>query len=145
MSDIELADRIAWGRARAATVFAWVFIATQSGSFSDDPPLDRPQALHLSAWIVWAAALLIFLSFGGGLFRGARVRALVNDETTLDHRRRAMATGFWSAITTALILYVVSFFVPITTRETARLVITCSIVIALLRFSTLEKKALKFG
>jgi hypothetical protein len=56
----DLAERIAWCRAHAATVMAMVFIAAQAGSFHDDLPLDRPQALHLSAWIVWAAALLRF-------------------------------------------------------------------------------------
>ena len=57
----QLADRIAWGRARAATVMAIVFVAAQAGSFPDDLPLNRPQTIHLAAWIVWAAALLLFL------------------------------------------------------------------------------------
>lgn len=145
MSDTELADRIAWGRARVATIFGIVFVTAQAGSFRDDLPLNRPQALHLSAWIVWAAALLIFLSLGGGLWRGAKIRALLNDESTLDHRRRAMALGFWGAIATALGVYVLSFFEPLTAQAGARLVITFAISLALLRFGTLEKKALKGG
>jgi hypothetical protein len=139
-----LADRIVWGRARAATVMAVVFVAAQAGSFPD-APLNRPQTIHLTAWIVWAAALLFFLAFAGGLLRGPRMRALLNDETTLDHRKRAMALGFWGAIGTAALVYAVSFYEPISAREGARLIITVSIALALLRFGTLERRALKDG
>jgi protein-S-isoprenylcysteine O-methyltransferase Ste14 len=141
----DLADRIAWGRARAATVMAVVFVAAQAGSFPDSVSLNRPQTIHLAAWIVWAAALLFFLAFAGGLFRGARMRALLNDETTLDHRKRAMALGFWGAIGTAALVYAISFYEPISAREGARLIITFAIALALLRFGTLERRALKDG
>jgi hypothetical protein len=141
----DLVDRIAWGRARAATVMAMVFVAAQGASFRDELPLNRPQTLHLAAWIVWAAALLMFLAWGGGLLRGKRVRALLNDETTLDHRRRALALGFWGAMGTAAFVYGLSFYEPLTAREAVRLVVTFGIALALLRFGTLERKALKDG
>jgi hypothetical protein len=141
----DIAERAAWGRARAATALAIVFVAAQAGSFHDELPLNRPQALHLAAWIFWAAALLFFLVWGGGLFRSARLRAVLNDETTLDHRRRAMVLGFWGALGTAFLLYVASFYEPISVREGARLVITVTIALALLRFGTLERRALKDG
>ena len=139
----QLADRLAWGRARAATVMALVFVAAQAGSFPDDIPLNRPQTIHFAAWIIWAAALLIFLAVGGGLWRGPRMRALLNDETTIDHRKRAMALGFWGAIGTAVLVYGLSFYDPISSREGARLIITIGVALALLRFGTLERKALK--
>lgn len=139
----QLADRLAWKRARVAQVLAFVFIATQAGSFREELPMNRPQTIHLAAWLCWAAALLVFLVFAGGLLRGERMRALLNDETTRDHRLRAMAWGFWSAIAMALIVYVLSFFDTISVREGVRLVITVGIALALIRFGALEKKALK--
>lgn len=141
----DIAERAAWGRARAATVMAVVFVAAQAGSFRDELPLNRPQALQLSAWIVWAFALLFFLAWGGGLLRGRKMRAVLNDETTLDHRRRAMVCGFWGALGMAFLLYVASFYEPITLREGVRLIITVTIALALLRFGTLERRALKDG
>ena len=72
----DVAERAAWGRARAATVMAMVFVAAQAGSFHDDLTLNRPQALQLSAWIVWSVALLCFLVWGGGLFLGRKKRAV---------------------------------------------------------------------
>jgi protein-S-isoprenylcysteine O-methyltransferase Ste14 len=141
----DLAERIAWGRARVSTVMAIVFITAQAGSFHDDLPLNRPQALHLSAWIVWSFALLFFLGVSGGLFRGTRIRAMLNDESTQEHRRRAIVWGFWGAILTAFLVYGLSFYEPMTAREAVRLVITFGISFALLRFGTLERRALKGG
>jgi len=141
----QLADRIAWGRARAATVMAVVFMTAQAGSFPGDLPLNRPQSFHLAAWIVWAAALLMFLAVGGGLFRGRRMRALLNDETTIDHRKRAMALGFWGAIGAAVLVYGLSFYEPMSVREGTRLIVTIAIAMALLRFGTLERRALRDG
>jgi len=141
----QLADRVAWGRARAAQVLALVFVATQAGSFHDALPPNRPETLHLTAWLCWAGLLLLFLAFAGGLLRGERIRALLNDETTRDHRLRAMAWGFWSTIIAAIGVYVLSFFDTMTVREGVRLVITIGIALALIRFGALEKKALKDG
>jgi hypothetical protein len=139
----QAADRLAWKRARAAQVLAFIFVATQLGSFNDTAPMNRPQTLHLAAWICWAAVLLLFLAFAGGLFRGERMRTLLNDETTRDHRLRAMAWGFWSAILIALAVYALSFFEEVSVREGTRLVITFGIALALIRFGALEKRALK--
>jgi hypothetical protein len=139
----QLADRLAWKRARIAQVTALVFISTQMGSFHDDMPLGRPQTLSLVIWLCWSAVLLALLATGGALLRSKRMRALLNDETTRDHRLRAMAWGFWSAILVALAIYIVSFFLDVPGREGVRLVITFGIALALIRFGALEKKALK--
>jgi hypothetical protein len=144
-NDFQLADRIAWGRARGATVLAAIFIATQIGSFHNDASVRPPRNVELASLAGWGVALLVFFAVGSGLFRGAQVRALLNDESTLDHRRRAMVLGFWAALLGATGLYVLGFFTEVPGREGLRLVITLSIVVALLRFGTLEKKALKDG
>ena len=54
-----------------------------------------------------------------------------------------MALGFWGAMGTALFVYLISYFEPIAVREGVRLVITLAIMLALLQFSALERKALK--
>lgn len=142
----DLVERMAWGRARVATTSALVFVATQAGSLHQDLPLNRPQTVQLAAWIVWALALCGFLAWSGGLFRGRRVRAVLNDKSTKAHRVNAMAWGFWAAIGAAFLVYFASFYDDgMTARVAVRLVITCGIVVALLRFGTLERKALKLG
>ena len=135
---VETADRLARRRARASGVLAILFIATQGGSLSDgraDGHFDLP-------FLLWAAMLIVILFFGGGWFRGAAVRAALNDETTRAHRRAAMAAGFVIGLIGAFLLYVLSFYEEMTAREAVRLLITMSVAGALLRFATLERRAL---
>ncbi|MEI9927264.1 MAG: hypothetical protein WDN44_05565 [Sphingomonas sp.] len=74
------------------------------------------------------------------------MRAILNDESTRAHRVDAMAWGFWAAIGAAFLVYFASFYDSgLTARIALRLVITLGIVVALLRFGTLERKALKLG
>jgi MFS family permease len=142
----DLADRLTLRRARIATPMAIVFAISQAGSFpADNATLNRPQIFHLVAWGVWAVALFVFLIGGFGMFRGPDVRALLNDETTLDNRRRALALGFWGAIVTAIGMYALTFVDTVSARDATRIIITVAIVMALLRFSVLEKRALKDG
>lgn len=138
----DLAERLARGRARAATAMAVIFVTSQGASFSGNAPLNRPQTLHLAAWTVWAIALLVFLAWGGGLLRGRQVRGLLNDEGTIDHRRRAMTAGFWGAIGTAFLVYGLTFIEPVSGRDATRLIVTFAVAAALLRFGALERRAL---
>lgn len=139
----DLAERLARRRARVATVMAIYFMATQAISFPGDIVLNRPGIVHLVGWVGWAAALLVLLALGNGLFRGGAMRGILNDETTLDHRKRAMALGFWAAIATAFVVFGLSFVEPISAREASRLIVTLTISAALLRFGMLERRALR--
>ncbi|CAN5486402.1 hypothetical protein BH10PSE14_BH10PSE14_29640 [soil metagenome] len=139
----DLAERLARRRARVATVMAVYFMATQAISFPGDIVLNRPGIVHLIGWVGWAAALLVLLALGNGLFRGGAVRGILNDETTLDHRKRAMALGFWAAIATAFLVFALTFIEPIAAREASRLIVTLTISVALLRFGMLERRALR--
>jgi cation transport ATPase len=139
----DLAERLARRRARVATVMAVYFMVTQAISFPGDIVLNRPGIVHLIGWVGWAAALLVLLALGNGLLRGGAVRGILNDETTLDHRKRAMALGFWAAIATAFLVFALSFIEPISAREGSRLIVTLTIATALLRFGMLERRALR--
>jgi hypothetical protein len=139
----DLAERLTRRRARVATVMAVYFIATQAISFPGDIVLNRPGIVHLVGWVGWAAALLVLLALGGGLFSGGTMRGILNDETTLDHRKRAMALGFWAAIASAFLVFALTFIEPVSARAASRLIVTCTIAAALLRFGMLERRALR--
>ena len=139
----QLADRLVVKRARIAQTLGILFIALMVTTPHDDRLLDRPQALHLVAWFAWAIMLVLFLATGGGLLRSRQVRAVMNDESTRDHRLRALAAGFWTANGCALFLYILSFVGDtISVSEATRLIVTLSIGFALIHFGWLEKKAL---
>jgi hypothetical protein len=146
VSDIELADRLSRRRSRMLPVLAIVFLAGQALYFSGpDVPTRNVDQLRISAWLAWAVVLLVLLGTGGGLFRGKKVRALMEDESTAANRLRAYAVGFWSASGTAVGLYVVSMFERVSGREAIHIILTAAVAGALLMFGMLERRSLRDG
>lgn len=143
-SDIDMSERLAWRRAWAAVGLGALFVLTQLASLGD-PAIGSGPVMHLLAWFVWAALLLVFLAWGSGLFRRRAVSGLINDEGTVDNRRRALGFGFWCAVVAAFAAYWATFYEPIAARDACRLVVTFAIGPALIRFGLLELKALRGG
>ena len=125
--DIALAEKLTKRRARGSIVLGIFFLVTMATSLGVDFPANRPQTLKLAAWIVWAAALVFLLAVGGGLFRGKSVRALMNDESTIENRRRGMVAGFWATVLSAFALYAITFYEPISGREVIRLLLSAAV------------------
>jgi protein-S-isoprenylcysteine O-methyltransferase Ste14 len=142
-NDIALADQLTRRRARGATVLALMFMGSMAQSFSFGEAPNRAQTLHLAAWIVWAAMLVLLLALGGGYFRSRTVRGLMNDETTRVNRREAMAAGFWAAVFAGFGLYALNLFVPLTAGEAIRLSLTATVAAALLWFGKRERESLR--
>lgn len=144
-SDVELADRLSRRRARMFPLLGIYFIAGQAVFFRHAPEPERIANFKISAWLVWALVLMIALAFAGGHFRGAKVRALVEDEVTRANRLRGYAAGFWAGAGAAILLYVINMFEPVAGREAIHLILTALVGAALIRFGTLERRALKEG
>ena len=151
MTDVEVAERITRKRARIVTVLAIVFIATQALYFGKAAKFDSwadvraVDAVHISAWLVMALALMALLMTGGGWFHTRQVRAMVDDESTREHRQKALSVGFVAAMLNCVGLYIATMFEPISAREAVHLTMTIGIGAALLSFGTLERMALKDG
>lgn len=144
-TDYEIADRISRRRARMLPVLGIYFLAGQAVFFGHAPEPERIASFKISAWLIWALVLLLALAFAGGQFRGAKIRALVEDEVARANRLRGYAAGFWGGAIAALALYVLTMFEPVTGREAIHLIFTATVASALIRFGTLERRALKDG
>ncbi|MBX3563342.1 MAG: hypothetical protein KF730_02080 [Sphingomonas sp.] len=145
-TDQEIAERLTHRRARVLPAMALIFLSGQAIYFGNAAqPMRAVDATRISAWLVWALALLLLLATGGGLFRSRKVRALLNDELSREHRLRAIAFGFWAAMLTCVAAYILSAFEPVTAREAIHRVLTLGVGAALLRFGMLERRALKDG
>jgi protein-S-isoprenylcysteine O-methyltransferase Ste14 len=143
--DMALAEKLTRRRARGSIILGIFFLVTMASSLGVDFPANRPQTVKLAAWIVWAAALLFLLAVGGGLLRGPSVRALMNDESTIDNRRRAMVAGFWATVLSAFALYAITFYEPISGREVIRLLLSAAVGASIIRFGILEQRSLGHG
>lgn len=94
--------------------------------------------------VLWMMVILLFLLFaGGGLVRTTAMRAALYDESTIQHGRSALEFGFWGALLACGVTWIASRELPIGGPEVARAVVTYSVAMALVRFATLEMKALK--
>ncbi|MGO1305477.1 MAG: hypothetical protein ACTMKV_11915 [Sphingomonas parapaucimobilis] len=100
---------------------------------------DEPN--RLLAWFVLIGLTALNLTSVPFLFRQHRLSALMNDETTRDHRRSSLATGFWAMILATAATIAVSSFVPLSAVALGRVVVTAGLTAALIAFATLELRA----
>jgi hypothetical protein len=147
MTDSDTADRLMDKRARMMPALAMMFAAQQviyfTGSRLDEGKLRLVNYVSIGGWMVLSIVLLFGLVTGGSLFRGGRVRALMNDENTQANRAQAFQLGFLCTMGGAILLYIVSLFEPVDGREAIHILMTVGIATALLRFGLLKRRALR--
>ena len=143
--EMALAEKLTKRRARMSVILGIFFLMTMATSLGVDVPANRPETVKLAAWIVWAAALLFLLATGGGLLRGESVRSLMNDDSTVDNRQRAMVGGFWATVLAAFALYAISLYEAVSGREAIRLLLSAGVGMSVIRFGILELRSLKNG
>jgi predicted permease len=123
-------------------VLAVLFLSQQASYFSGRHDVAGPVGhVKIAAWLLLSIVLLLMLATGGGWFRSAEVRALLNDETTREHRRAGFVSGFWASCLAAIVIYAVDLFEPISGRDTVHIILTVAIAAAMLTFGRLERRA----
>lgn len=141
-STVEMADQISRRRAIgvAAAAIAFVIIQLIARPFF----VGGPEGVHHLPRLMWgvnAGALLLLLATGGGLLGNRRIRALVNDDVSRSHYKTAVGAGYWVAMATAMVLYILPIVERLSAREAVYMIVTPSIAVALLAFSYLELRA----
>ena len=142
--DVEKAERIGRSRARLFVFQGLLFLIWQTTFFSTampDGPVRAVDSVRIWTWLLWAIVLLALLATGGGLMRGKAVRALLDDELTRRNRVRAYVTGFWLAMGSAIAVYLISLFEPVSGREAIHLIVSIGIGSALFAFGIHEKRS----
>src|SRR5438046_2435004 len=99
-----LIERLQRRRTRVLFTQAILFLLWQTTFFSMHEPATGRLVDHVRTvgYIAWVVVLLAFIASGGALGQPREVRAILNDESTREHRRRALEMGFWAAIAAAL-------------------------------------------
>jgi len=141
---IDHAEKLSLRRAWIAIGLGVVFVVSQLASLGD-PPLGAATVAHLGAWIAWAIVLGVFVAWGAGVLGDHRLTRLLNDESTVEHRRKASEAGLRGALAAAFITYAATFYETIPARDACRLLVTATVAPTLLRFGWLELRALGRG
>lgn len=131
-------------RTRMARAQAVLFLIWQTNFVFLPVNLDAPRLVdqvRLGAYLFWAGVLMLFLATGGGYFKSREVRALLNDESTVEHRRRALSAGFWAAMAAAVVCYLAAMFEPYPPIYAIHAVLSAGLFAALMVFARLERRA----
>ncbi|HEV2532953.1 hypothetical protein [Phenylobacterium sp.] len=136
-------------RTRLMFVQGLFFLLWQVNYFATSPSElnvgNSANHVKVAAYLVWALVLLAFLATGGGWWAPRRVREILNDEVTRDHRRRGLEAGFWGAMAATVICYAINLFEPLSTRVVIHAVLSAGVTVALLVFGMLERRAQAYG
>jgi hypothetical protein len=143
MSVAEKADDLSWRRARMLPALAVIFLSQQATFFSQMTGGEHVAAANakISAWLVLSVLMLFGLSTKGFWLESKEVRNLVDDENTQANRNDAMRWGFLFGMASAIGVYVLAMFEPVSGREAVHIVLSFGIAAALLRWAVLEKRA----
>jgi protein-S-isoprenylcysteine O-methyltransferase Ste14 len=135
-NDIEKAERMSRGRAAIMALAALVLVINLVLQYGNPAYVSAdPRG---ASWIVVIGLWLFILWNGGGLRLKGNMRALLNDELSLQNRARALSTGFYAAVLGALVLFAVEWRVPVGAGDALKLVSGGALAAALLRYAWLE-------
>jgi uncharacterized membrane protein len=140
-SRAELAERLGRKRARLLPLLGMLFLIQQTAYFAHGDGARTVDHVRLGAWAVMGLVLLFVLMTGGFFFRGRAVRDLLNDEVTKANRAAAIQWGFVAAMLVGILLYVIQALTQVTAREALHLTVSTGLVVALVRFGALERRA----
>jgi protein-S-isoprenylcysteine O-methyltransferase Ste14 len=135
-NDIEKAERMSRGRAAIMALAALVLVINLVLQYGNPAYVSAdPRG---ASWLVVIGLWLFILWNGGGLRLKGNMRALLNDELSLQNRARALSAGFYVAVLGALALFAIEWWVPIGAGDALKLVSAGALAAALLRYAWLE-------
>jgi hypothetical protein len=142
------AERLGKKRAQMWPLIGVIFLTQQATFFSTPEQADLLRTVDhvkISAWLVLTLVLIAALWTGGFWFKRREVRALLDDDVTRANRGRALSLGFLLAMLTCVALYVFAMIEPVGIKLALHLILSVGIMVALIRFGMLERRAYRDG
>ena len=139
----EQAEYLSRRRARILPFLAVIYL-THQFSFFASAPADPERAVDyvkVGAWVLLSFVLLAALTTKGFWLHRQEVRDMIDDEGTRANRVAALGWGFVMAVLSAIILFFVSIFEPVSAREAIHVIVSLGIGAAIIRFAMLERRA----
>jgi MFS family permease len=141
-SPADAADRLSRRRARVFSVLALLVLLQQLEFFRHGVGERVVDHVRFGAWVLMAAAVLFALTTGGFFLRGRGLRHLMNDEVTRANRGSALGLAFTAAMIVGIALYPFAGVLGLSAHDCLRLVVTTGLIVGLMRFAGLERRAL---
>ena len=140
----EVAARIERRTDRILKMSGLMFLAWQASYFAVFDQAERPlrtvDIIARAGYVAWACALLMLVATGGGLFRSAEVRAILDDELARSQRADAYRNAFWALIVIALAAYVSTQVVEISSPLLAHVMLSAGVVVAVATLALLRRR-----
>lgn len=142
-TNAERADFLSRRRARMLPALAVIYFSQQAIYFRSTAAVHPRDVDHvwIGAWVVLSFLMLAGLTTKGFWLQPQAVRNLIDDENTLANRLEGIRIGFVVGMLTAITLYFVDVFSPMTAREAIHIVMSLGLGAAILRFGMLERRA----
>jgi hypothetical protein len=143
----EKADFLSRRRARVLPVLAILYLVQQTTYFRStaNPHPRAVDHVWISAWVLLSLIILAGLATKGFWLQPKAVRDLIDDESCQANRLQALRIGFIFTVLTAILLYFVDQFSPMTAREAIHIILSVGLGAALMRFGMLERRAHRDG
>ena len=143
----ERADHLSRRRARMLPMLAVFYLIQQTTYFRStaNPHPRDVDYVWIGAWVVLSLLILAGLTTRGFWLQQREVRNLIDDESSRANRLEGLRLGFIIAVLTAIALYLVDEFSPMTAREAIHVILSLGLGAALLRFGLLERRAHRDG
>lgn len=135
-NDVERAERMSRARAGLMALAAAILAINLFLQYGN--PNYTGSGARGASWLVLIGLWAFILWNGGGLRLRGRMRALLNDELSLQNRARALAFGFYAMIGIALALYVVQWSTRISPGDALKIVSGGGVASALACYAWLE-------
>ena len=140
----QLAARIERRTDRILKMSGLMFLTWQASYFAVFEQAERPlrtvDIVARAGYVAWACALLMLVATGGGLFRSAEVRAILDDELARAHRADAYRNAFWALIGIALGAYLSTQVVEIPSRLLAHIMLSAGVLVAVATLAFLRRR-----
>lgn len=142
-TDAERADFLSRRRARTLPALAIIYFIQQTTYFRSTAAAQPRDVDHvwIGAWVVLSLLMLAGLTTKGFWLQPQAVRDLIDDESTRANRLEGIRIGFLIAVLTAIALYFIDQFEPMTAREAIHIVLSLGLGAAIFRFGMLERHA----
>jgi hypothetical protein len=135
-NDIEKAERLSRGRAAIMALAAIILLINLLLQYGN--PAYTSADPRGASWILLIVLWTFILWNGGGVRLKGNMRALLNDELSLQNRSRALSAGFYVAVLGAIGLYAIEWWMTVSAGDALKLVSAGALAAALLRYAWLE-------